>query len=50
LSDNELDLLKKRGHAVHERYKSEINALYDGDIYRPKDYLREVQDFMGYKP
>jgi TRAP-type C4-dicarboxylate transport system substrate-binding protein len=50
LSDKEMEMLKKRGHAVHERYKSEINVLYADDIYRPKDYLKEVQDYMGYKP
>jgi TRAP-type C4-dicarboxylate transport system substrate-binding protein len=50
LSDNEMNMLKKRGHAVHERYKSEINALYDGDIYRPKDFLKEVQNYMKYQP
>jgi TRAP-type C4-dicarboxylate transport system substrate-binding protein len=50
LSDEEMDMLKKRGHAVHERYKSEINALYPDDIYRPKDFLKEVQDYMEYKP
>ena len=50
LSDKELKMLQKRGHAVHERYKSEINKLYPGDTYRPADYLKEVQSFMGYIP
>jgi len=49
LSDKELLDLKKRGHAVHERYKSEINKQFPGDTYKPKDYLKEVQDYMNYQ-
>jgi TRAP-type C4-dicarboxylate transport system substrate-binding protein len=50
LSEKDMSLLKQRGHGIHEKYKPEINALYPGDMYRPKDYLKEVQDFIGYKP
>ncbi|MBF0449933.1 MAG: TRAP transporter substrate-binding protein [Candidatus Magnetomorum sp.] len=50
LSDNDMNLLKKQGNAVHEKYKPEINALYPDDTYRPKDFLKEVQTFIDYKP
>ncbi|KPA09512.1 C4-dicarboxylate ABC transporter substrate-binding protein [Candidatus Magnetomorum sp. HK-1] len=50
LPEKEMDLLKKRGHKVHEKYKTEINALHPDDSYQPKDFLKEVQTFIGYKP
>ncbi len=50
LPDSDLETLKKEGYATHLKYKDEINKLYPGDTYRPKDYLKEVQDYMGYKP
>lgn len=48
LSAEEMENLKSLGDAVHEKYKDEINALYDGDKYRPENYLKEVQDYIGY--
>ncbi len=48
LPDDEMALLRKQGDAVHQKYAEEINALYDGDTYRPADFLKEVQEFMGY--
>jgi TRAP-type C4-dicarboxylate transport system substrate-binding protein len=50
LSDADLATLQKQGNAVHEKYAAEINKIYDGDTYKPKNYLKEVQDLMGYKP
>ncbi|MBU1168646.1 MAG: TRAP transporter substrate-binding protein [Proteobacteria bacterium] len=50
LSDEEMDTLKKQGDAVHKQYEQEINALYDGDLIRPENYLKTVQDYMGYAP
>ena len=50
LSDADMATLKKEGDAVHRKYAEEINKLYPGDTYRPADYLKEVQDLMGYKP
>jgi|SaaInl8_200m_RNA_FD_contig_91_361268_length_5464_multi_4_in_0_out_0_2 TRAP-type C4-dicarboxylate transport system substrate-binding protein len=50
LSDQEITKLKKQANAVHSKYADEINKLYDGDIYRPKNYLRTVQFYMGYSP
>lgn len=49
LPKEEMDLLKKQGYSVHEKYAQEINKLHPGDKYRPNDYLKEVQDYMGYK-
>jgi len=48
LSGKDMSELRQKGNAVHEKYKPEINALYPGDTYRPKDYLMEVQTFIGY--
>lgn len=50
LPDADLATLKKQGDAVHKEYAAEINKNYDGDSYKPEDYLKEVQDYMGYKP
>lgn len=49
LSDEEMAILKKQGDAVHKEYEEEINSNYDGDLYKPDNYLKEVQDYMGYK-
>ena len=40
--------LQQKGDLVHTEYKAEINKLYEGDTYRPADYLNEVQTLMGY--
>lgn len=50
LSTASMDVLKRQGNVVHREYKSELNKLYKGDKYRPANYLKEVQDLMGYKP
>lgn len=50
LPDNDMAFLKKKGDAVHQKYAEEINKIYPGDTYKPQDYLKEVQDYMGYKP
>jgi len=50
LSDEEMAILKKQGDAAHKTYSAEINKLYDTDTYRPAEYLKEVQDYMEYKP
>lgn len=42
--------LRKLGDPVHYKYAAEINQLYPSDTYRPEKFLKEVQDFMGYKP
>jgi hypothetical protein len=45
-----MEVLKRKGNVAHEKMAKEINQLYAGDSYRPENYLKEVQDFMGYKP
>jgi TRAP-type C4-dicarboxylate transport system substrate-binding protein len=50
LSDEEMAILRQQGNATHEKYAEEINKLNDGDTYRPENYLKEVQEYMGYKP
>ncbi|CAB5088040.1 TRAP-type C4-dicarboxylate transport system periplasmic component-like [Olavius algarvensis associated proteobacterium Delta 3] len=50
LPEDQMAWLKKRGNAVHKKYAGEINKLYPGDTYRPKNFLKEVQEYMGYKP
>jgi TRAP-type C4-dicarboxylate transport system substrate-binding protein len=50
LSDDEMNLLKKQGDAVHKKYAEEINKLSPGDTYKPENYLKEVQEYIGYKP
>lgn len=50
LSKEDMATLRKDGNVVHKKYAPEINELYPSDTYRPKDYLKEVQNFMGYKP
>ena len=50
LSDEEMAILRQQGNAVHEEYAAEINKLYDGDTYRPENFLKEVQEYMEYTP
>jgi TRAP-type C4-dicarboxylate transport system substrate-binding protein len=50
LPEEDMATLKKKGDAVHKKYAPEINKNYDGDSYKPENYLKEVQDYMGYKP
>jgi TRAP-type C4-dicarboxylate transport system substrate-binding protein len=50
LSAEDLATLKKKGNPVHEKYAEEINKLGPGDKYRPANFLKEVQDLLGYKP
>ncbi|MGD9971668.1 MAG: TRAP transporter substrate-binding protein [Desulfatirhabdiaceae bacterium] len=49
LSDADMTTLKSQGDIAHKQYAEEINKLYPGDKYKPANYLKEVQDFMGYK-
>jgi len=50
LPEKEMDTLRKQGDKVHQEYAAEINKLYPGDAYRPDNYLKEVQEYMGYQP
>jgi TRAP-type C4-dicarboxylate transport system substrate-binding protein len=50
LSDAAMEVLQRKGNVAHEKMAAEINKLYPSDTYRPANYLKEVQEFMGYKP
>lgn len=50
LSAADLASLRKLADPVHFKYAKEINELYPTDTYKSQDYLKEVQDFLGYKP
>ena len=48
LSDAEMATLKQEGDKTHQTFAAEINNLNPGDTYQPKNYLEEVQVYMGY--
>lgn len=48
LSAEDMETLRQQGNAAHEQYAAEINRLYPGDTYRPDNFLKEVQEYMGY--
>jgi len=48
LSDTDMTTLKAESNTVFKEFAPEINKLYPGDTYRPADYLKEVQVYMGY--
>jgi TRAP-type C4-dicarboxylate transport system substrate-binding protein len=50
LPEADMATLKNQGDVAHKQYAAEINKLYPGDTYRSENYLKEVQDYMGYKP
>lgn len=50
LSDADMAILRKEGNKVYKDFAPEINKLYPGDQYRPKDFLKEVQDYLSDKP
>jgi TRAP-type C4-dicarboxylate transport system substrate-binding protein len=50
LSSEDKAWLQMKGDAAHVKYAAEINKLYKGDKYRPDNFLKEVQDLVGYKP
>ncbi|MFH1153182.1 MAG: TRAP transporter substrate-binding protein [Pseudomonadota bacterium] len=49
LPDSEMALLKQEGDKVHQQFADEINKNYDGDTYKPANFLKEVQEYIGYK-
>jgi len=44
----DMAFLKKQGDLTSKEFSAEINKLYDGDKFRPQDFLKEVQDYLGY--
>ena len=50
LSSKDMQTLTTQANSVHVKFAPEINKLYKGDKFKPDNYLKEVQDYMGYKP
>ncbi len=50
LPESGMAKLKSESNVVHQKYAPEINKLYSSDTYRPKDFLKQIQELMGYKP
>jgi len=50
LSDADMATLRKQGDVAHKKYADEINKIYPGDTYKTKNFLKEVEDYLGYKP
>ena len=50
LSEADMATLKKEGNWVYKDFASQINRLYSGDKYRPENFMKEVQVYLGYKP
>jgi TRAP-type C4-dicarboxylate transport system substrate-binding protein len=50
LSDKDMGTLIKQAGAVHQEFAPAINKNYGADKYKPADFLKEVQDYMGFKP
>ena len=48
LSDSEMSSLKKQGDLVHQKFAPEINKIYPKDKYKPDNFLKEVQEYIGY--
>ncbi|MFO7749391.1 MAG: TRAP transporter substrate-binding protein [Desulfobacteraceae bacterium] len=49
LPEDEMALLKKQGDSVHDEYAGAINQIYPNDKYKPDNFLKEVQEYIGYK-
>lgn len=47
LPEKDMNTLIQQASAVHQEFAPEINKLYDGDTYKPGNYLKEVQDYMA---
>jgi TRAP-type C4-dicarboxylate transport system substrate-binding protein len=50
LSEADMATLKKEGNWVYKDFAPQINRLYSGDKYRPENFMKEVQVYLGYKP
>jgi TRAP-type C4-dicarboxylate transport system substrate-binding protein len=46
LSDADMATLLDQSQGTYAKYAPEINQLYPGDTYKPKDFLKEVQAFL----
>ncbi|PIU50073.1 MAG: C4-dicarboxylate ABC transporter substrate-binding protein [Desulfobacterales bacterium CG07_land_8_20_14_0_80_52_14] len=50
LPEKDLSTMRKLGDSVHAKYAADINENHPSDTYKPANFLKEVQDFLGYKP
>ena len=50
LSDGDMKTLIGQASAVHQEFSSAINKNYSADQYKPDNFLKEVQNYMGFKP
>ena len=50
LSEGDMNTLRREGNTVYADFAPEINRLYSDDNYRPANFLKEVEDYLGYKP
>ncbi|MFO7751813.1 MAG: TRAP transporter substrate-binding protein [Desulfobacteraceae bacterium] len=48
LSDDDMEILKEKADAVHDKYADEINRIYPSDKYEFDNYLKTVQEYMNY--
>jgi len=48
LPAEDMAFLRKQGDLTHQEFAAEINKLNAGDKFRPQDYLKEVQVYLGY--
>ena len=49
LPQKDMNTLIKQASAVHQEFAPAINKNYGGDKYKPGNFLKEVQDYMGFK-
>ncbi|HKI48088.1 MAG TPA: TRAP transporter substrate-binding protein DctP, partial [Desulfobacteria bacterium] len=50
LSEEDMSTLRREGNTVYAEFAPQINKLYSDDKYRPANFLKEVEDYLGYKP
>lgn len=50
LPDKDMSRMRDQAKSVYEKYAPEINKLHPHDSYRPKDFLKGVQDFIEKMP
>lgn len=46
LADTEEALLLEQAQGTYDKYAPEINKIYPADGYQPKNFLKEVQDYL----
>ena len=49
LPKKDMQELQRLGQVAHDKYAKEINENHPGDTYKPANFLKEVEAYMGYK-